>query len=99
MPRPLARGIVPLPQCRFAEGPLASPRGRYGVHTALGCVQKPQLPICGRGKPLPYVTTKDITFYVFHGFPSRGSRFFIFVDSPKIPNHTLGGFTFADLSV
>ena len=36
-----------------------SPRGRYGLRTTRRCVQKPQLPTGGRGKPLPYVTTKD----------------------------------------
>ena len=73
----------------------SSPKGRAKGLLQIGAAKKNG----GRGLPRPYVTTKDITFYVFHGFPSRGSRFFIFVDSPKIPNHTLGGFTFADLSV
>ena len=41
-----------------------SPRGRYGVPSARRCVQKPQLPTSGRGKPLPYITTKNLLLHL-----------------------------------
>ena len=53
-----------LPDPHQSPAATASPKGSYGVHSALRCVKKPQLPISGRGKPRPYVTTKKSVRYV-----------------------------------